>query len=120
MKCLICKSDMALYLSKNFNSNSLSHVEYFICSNCGMVISKTHFDLSDPKWQELNKQYHSGFFETNTNIDDPKWLQRLEDQENAIMRLATFGIIPKDKPWVDWGWGDGKLSNFFQCMGYRF
>ena len=111
MSCLICNGDLLPFFSKTFNSFFLKRVSYVKCSNCGLVVSETHFQMSKAKWQELNQQYHKGFFGTNANVDDPKWVQRLENQKDAIVKLATLKIISKDKPWVDWGAGDGKLSD---------
>jgi Methyltransferase domain len=102
------------YFSKFFTFYSLGEVEYVKCSYCGLVVSKTHFQMPEAKWQELNEKYHCGFFGTNTNMDDQKWIQRLENQRDAIKKLSKLKIISKVEPWVDWGCGDGKLSNLLR------
>lgn len=117
-KCLICNGKMEPYFSKNHNLYSLGLVNYIKCEHCGLVVSKNHFEMPDDKWQELNGQYHSNYLGNDGNPDDPRWMKRLENQTAAIIELAFNDIIPCGRPWVDWGCGDGKLSELLLKKGF--
>lgn len=110
---------MTPYFSKTFKVHSLGRVDYVICEHCGMVVSKSHFEMSAERWQELNYDYHRAFQGSDECPDDPKWVQRLQDQKDVIKELAIHQIIPRVRPWVDWGCGDGKLSNLLGEEGFR-
>ncbi len=88
---------------------------YLKCESCGFVISKTHFELSKDRWENLNKEYHDAYLDSNCNPDDPKWADRLKAQAGVIDDLTKLGLIPADMPWIDFGCGDGKLSDLLQA-----
>lgn len=113
MKCYVCSSETRPFFTKNFEGlYRLKFVEYWKCLNCGFVLSKTHRDMSQGEWEELNEAVHSSFQGTDSAKDDPKWLSRLTKQANVIGRLTELGVIPVDVPWVDYACGDGQLA----CM----
>lgn len=110
MKCMVCSNPMDPYFTKHFNLAILNNVEYVRCVNCGFVLSKTHYELSDKRWQTINEEYHSSYQGKGENIDDPRWIERLQNQAEVIADIDGLGLIPKNFPWVDFGCGDGKLS----------
>lgn len=59
--CFICNNELMLpYFTKDFlGQQGLGTVEYLRCSNCGMVVSKTHLEMSIDEYEELNLRYHS-------------------------------------------------------------
>lgn len=107
--CLVCRGTLAPYLTKDFGGAwDLGNVEYWRCSECGMVVSMTHREMRPARWLELNRRYHTSFFEDSAG-DDPRRLVRLECQAATIAQLAEAGVLPRTRPWVDHGCGDGRL-----------
>jgi hypothetical protein len=58
MQCVVCNCEMVYYFTKTFNMYHLGDVEYWKCTHCGFVISKTHFEMSEESWGQLNVTYH--------------------------------------------------------------
>ena len=65
MNCLCCDSEMTYYFSKSYSTSfvrelmrEIDLVEYFRCSKCGFVGSKTHQELARSDWEQLNIDYH--------------------------------------------------------------
>ncbi len=113
--CMICGSETVYYFSKNFSGvYSLEEVDYWQCSQCKFVYSKTHFDMSSESWVGLNLAYHSHYQGSETNADDPNWKARQERQRDAICFLHTAGHLPSKRPWLDWGAGDGGLTRLLK------
>lgn len=117
--CLMCSNElMTPYFSKDFlGQQGLGIVEYVRCRNCGMVVSKTHREMSIEEYEDLNWRYHASFLGTQENRDDPRWKLRLNAQAATITKLATANVLPRELPWVDYGCGDGKLANFLTDCG---
>lgn len=108
---MICENETAYYFSKDFaGAYSLRGVEYWQCPHCKFVYSKTHFDMTDECWVELNRAYHAHYQGGDTNDDDPNWKARQERQREAICFLFTAGHLPTKRRWLDWGAGDGSLT----------
>ena len=66
-------------------------------------------------WETLNLDYHTTYQGRNHNEDDPRWLERLNSQARVINDLANLGLLKDDLPWLDWGCGDGKLSDLLEA-----
>lgn len=114
MNCPICKSRTNFYFSKVFDNYNLGTVDYWRCTQCGFVISKTHVELSPQAWERLNVTYHATYQNLETNPDDPKWISRLEAQADMLKCAAQIGLIEKGSRWLDYACGDGKLSELLQ------
>lgn len=112
MRCMVCRSGLEPYFEKNFRGfHGLEIVRYERCPDCGFVGSRTHAEMSEDAWERLNRSCHSTYQGTKENPpEDPRWLTRLRAQAEAIRGLARVGIVPADLPWVDYGCGDGTLS----------
>lgn len=108
MKCMICSGPMRFYFEKQFNSDGLGVVEYHRCQSCGFVNSKTHLELSEADWVQLNTSWHEA---NNLRTDNP-WnrSQRHFNQALMIYLLSRNGMIP-DGNWVDYASGEGGLSS---------
>lgn len=104
---MICNSGMAFSFYKEFNCLDLEKIDYYTCTNCGFTLSKQHLEMSKEQWAELNSKYHS-YHKTNKTTDDINWIPRLTSQSKMLTEL--YNIIPHNKPWIDYGCGDGKLS----------
>ncbi|MDA3898564.1 MAG: class I SAM-dependent methyltransferase [Desulfobacteraceae bacterium] len=111
MRCMICRNPMEFYFSKRFDFIHLTNVDYVKCVNCGFVLSKTHYELSDESWGAVNKKYHQSYQGTNHLADDPMWLERLDKQVEVIADTVKIGLISQTNPHLDFGCGDGKLSD---------
>lgn len=115
MKCIICNSDSSYYFSKTYSENpfdefmrEIGKVDYYKCKNCGFVLSKTHSELDENKWNSLNHLFHH-YIE---NPDNEKKGKQPPYAEQAMMLclLGTNGIISTDSM-VDYAAGYGSLSN---------
>jgi hypothetical protein len=107
MKCTICSQNSKFSFSKIFNKLGLDKIDYYTCENCGYTVSKTHLEMSNEIWSELNSKYHS-YHGTDQTDDDKNWVTRLCHQSEIITELKD--IIPHKNSWIDYGCGDGKLS----------
>ena len=111
MKCLACNRSMKYLFRKSFPLLGLINVEYCKCPNCGFVASKTLAEMADHQWARLNGKFHATYQGTETDTNDPKWTVRLRRQANVIADLTSLGLMPRNRPWLDYGCGDGKLSS---------
>ena len=112
MQCPICDGPLAPFIKKDFRGEfGLNVVDYRRCKACGLAISKTHFDMSDQAWEELNHACHSSVFGGDHNPMDPRWVERLSAQRDNLVHLAKEGLLPRRRPWIDYGSGEGKLAN---------
>ena len=114
MKCMICNSDSKYYFSKTYVESpfdefmrDIGKVNYYQCKNCGFVLSKTHSELDEKKWNNLNSQFHH-YLE---NIDNETEINQPPYAEQAIMIsiLGKNGIINTDSI-IDYAAGYGSLS----------
>lgn len=117
MNCVICGGAMAYYFSKTFDSFGLTKVDYWRCDACGFAISKTHADMSPAEWAALNEAYHSAYLGSETNADDPHWIERLQSQSRLLDDAAGLGLLNGQGRWLDYACGDGKLSELLQDSG---
>lgn len=121
MNCIICKSRMEFYFSKKFNIYNLTDVDYWKCTNCGFVSSRTHFDMKDNEWAKLNACFHE---DNNNRADNPyNRNQRYFNQALMLYLLSRHGLLPSGV-WLDWGSGLGnlsdRLSSLFDIKMYNF
>lgn len=110
-KCIICNNKSKYVFSKNFNLKTLKKADYFKCTSCGFMISKTHEDMDEDTWKKLNTEFHLEFLGKLDSKIDPKWISRLNAQKELIKNLIKTEVVNKYDNWVDFGCGDGKLSN---------
>ncbi len=110
MNCVICNSPTKPFLSKNFIQFDLGKIDYVKCVNCGFVISKTHYEMTDAEWENLNQKWVSLYQGSDFNPEDPRWMERLNNQANIIGDIAELGLLPAGD-WLDYGAGDGKLAD---------
>jgi len=107
MKCIICGSSMAYFFSKRFNLYGLGDVDYWRCEACGFTASRTHFEMSDQEWEELNIEFHN---DSNQREDNPyNRNQRYFHQAQMLHLMKRHQILNPDS-WLDWGCGEGKVS----------
>lgn len=111
MKCLVCNSEMSYYFTKTFHTYKLGNVEFWKCVHCGFVSSKTHFEMSEEEWGQLNVAYHESYQRKGHNADDPRWVDRLYSQAQVIDDVARIGLINEGGQWLDYACGDGQLSS---------
>lgn len=110
-ECIVCSSNMKYAFSKDFGSVAGLHVvDYWVCISCGFMQSKTHAEMADGEWEELNREYHKAYQGTDQNVDDPRWLQRLACQASVIDDICQIGLLPNSGSWLDYACGDGRLS----------
>ena len=86
----------------------IGKVDYYKCRCCGFVLSKTHSELDESQWDNLNRQFHH-YME---NPDNEKKVNQPPYAEQAMM-LSLLGrndiICIEDM--LDYAAGYGTLSN---------
>ena len=98
---------MGFYFTKTFNAYNLTDVEYYKCSNCGFCASKTHFDMTNEQWAELNQAFHSV---SHCREDNPyNRNQRYFNQALMLFIMSRHDLIERDA-WLDWGCGIGSVA----------
>jgi Methyltransferase domain len=118
MLCFVCDAAMRPHLVKDFGgAYGFERAYYERCPTCGLVVSRTHFELEDAAWARLNDGYHTEYLGTDVNHDDPRWLDRLGHQADVLPRLFRTGLTPSGRPWLDYGAGDGKLADTVGKVG---
>lgn len=120
MRCIVCDSPTEPFFTKKFSILHLESVEYVRCSHCGCVLAKTIIELSQEQWEAVNHCVHGAYQGSDANLVDPRWLQRLQRQAEAIAALYDEGIIAKDAAALDYGGGDGKLVAMLAGKGIHF
>lgn len=101
---------MRPFMEKSFALKHLDACRYVRCESCGLVVAETLYDMPHAQWQQLNRECHAAYQHTDALAVDPNWLPRLHAQAELLTSLKNFGVI--DSPAVDFGAGDGKLSDF--------
>jgi predicted nucleic acid-binding Zn-ribbon protein len=115
MKCLICDAKSTYFFSKQYSEypfnefmREIGDVEYYKCTRCGFVLSKTHSELSEVKWSCLNENFHH-FHEkesAESEINQPPYAE----QALMISLLGKSHIIDSTTM-LDYAAGYGTLSN---------
>ena len=108
--CIICGTPTVPFMRKHFTQFNLGDIDYDQCPACGFVLSRTHYTMSDDAWETLNHQWVSQYQGTDENPEDPRWMERCENQSAIIGDAASQGLLPAGR-WLDYGAGDGKLCN---------
>ncbi len=112
MKCFVCGGEMNPFMKKFFGMKNLESCEYVRCENCGLVVAKTLYEMPQKNWEALNYECHATYQNTNELAVDPNWLPRLKAQAKVIAELINRGVLDKNANALDYGAGDGKLSDF--------
>ena len=115
--CIICGCETHYFFSKEYKGHPYSDfidkldVDYYKCENCGFVISKTHQDMSEEQWSDLNKKWHH-YFEQNTKnqiSNQPPYA----DQALALKILEENGVFTFGGT-LDYAAGYGTLYKFIK------
>jgi hypothetical protein len=117
INCLICDAKASYFFSKEYASYPGSPfldgypVNYYKCSRCGFVLSKTHADMSADKWNQLNSSWHHHFessFEDRTNNQPP-----YAEQAFALMLLNENKLIELSST-LDYAAGYGSMAKILK------
>ena len=98
-----------LFQEKNRGGHETS--AYVRCAECGLVVNQTVYEMTKEEWRKVNDR-HKNYQGGNDNPSDPKWIARLRTQARVICGLFRYGVIKRTDKAVDYGCGDGKLSDF--------
>jgi cyclopropane fatty-acyl-phospholipid synthase-like methyltransferase len=115
MRCEICSGEAVHDFSKTFDAFGLGRADYWRCGDCGFVLSRTHAELSLEAFARMNDLCHSTYQGQDENQLDPRWKTRLAAQALALADLARAGLIPAAGRWLDFGCGDGSLSDLVKA-----
>jgi hypothetical protein len=89
---------MYYFFTKTFNEVHLHKVEYHKCKECGFVTSKTHRELDEDKWKEINNHFHNLHSDGSSQYNSSK---RWFNQALMLYLLSKHNIIP-NKDWLDY------------------
>ena len=120
MNCFVCGGEMRPFMEKSFGMKNLDVCEYVRCEDCGLVIAKTLYDMPKKTWEALNHECHAAYQNTDSLDVDPRWLERLREQAEVLNELMNIGVLDKSARAVDYGAGDGKLSDMCKPWLMKF
>ena len=96
MRCEICGGATSYYFSKTFNAFNLGEVDYWRCDTCGFVFSRTHLEMSQEAWTELNLLCHETYQGGDENVlawfagySDRATFDAAQQARDEISRVAT-------------------------------
>jgi hypothetical protein len=109
---MICQSKMAYFFSKTFDQFELGQVDYWKCPECGFAASRTHLEMSDARWAQLNNDFHS---QTHYTEDNPyNRNQRYFNQALMLSLMRKQGLLAATDTWLDWGCGVGAVARLLR------
>lgn len=117
MKCFVCGGEMQPYFTKKIAVKYLRDLdtfEYVRCEHCGLVVSKTLYEMSHEDWSEFNYNSHKDlYFNGVLKFEeiDPKYSTRHDAQANMFVELVQNGVFKYDWRTIDYGACDGALAN---------
>lgn len=115
MKCFICNGEMKPYFSKKMGLSKRGMHEYMRCEKCGIVIDRTAYEQDIDQIKEDIIIAHTSYQKSDINPDtDLNWIERLNRQAKLLVQFYSEGIFQTNIRVVDYGCGDGKLSEYFQ------
>lgn len=115
MRCFMCDAEMEKYFDKELMFGGGQRHEYIRCLKCGLVIDKTSYETDIALLVDDIKYGHAICQGKDENPPfDPRWIERLEFQAETLAWMFCQDIFPEDAKAVDYGCGDGKLSDMFQ------
>jgi len=118
MECLICGSNSYYYFSKLYSEipfkefmSKIGRINYYKCSNCGFVLSKTHSELDKNIWSKLNFMFHH--YTESKHCEKKGNPPPYAEQAMMLYFLGKNGIIKLDSI-LDYAAGYGTLSNILR------
>jgi hypothetical protein len=106
---------MNFFFSKRFDAFGLEMADYWQCTECGFVISKTHAELTAAEWERVNYLCHGSYQGSEADPGDPRWQARLRSQARVIKDLQQLGLLDEKGHLLDYVCGDGKLSDLVKA-----
>lgn len=119
-KCLICNHGTDYFFSKDYPTYPGSpfaetlRVDFWKCGDCGFTVSKTHQEMTEAQWSQLNSSWHH-IHENNVSTrttNQPPYI----DQALALKILAENNVIDLGNS-LDYAAGYGTFS---RCMNKYF
>lgn len=114
MKCIICNSYSKYYFSKIYLEDpfdkfmqDIGKVDYYKCERCGFVLSKTHSELDEKKWNKLNRLFHQ-YIENKEN--EKKGNQPPYAEQAMMLSFLGRNTIINTDSIIDYAAGYGTLS----------
>jgi hypothetical protein len=115
---MICNSETKYYFSKTYLEHpfdkfmrDVGPVDYYKCTSCGFVFSKTHLDLAPDRWAALNSQCHH-YFEDQKN--EKKGNQPPYAEQSMMLMLLGSNQIVDIEDMIDYAAGYGTLSRMLE------
>ena len=110
--CPVCTAPAVFHFEKEYDPVfELGKVLHVCCTGCGFTWSPTLYALSEADFARVNDLFHTRYGEGDDPSFDPDLVRRPK-WATAIYSLFRAGVIPGDKPWLDFGCGAGALVSF--------
>lgn len=119
-RCIICETKTSYFFSKDYPTYPGSPfedtltVDFWKCPHCGFVVSKTHQEMTQDQWSQLNSSRHHNFEnnrESRTTNQPP-----YADQALVLAILKENDILDLDDG-LDYAAGYGTFS---KCLKKYF
>ena len=114
--CFVCNEKMKPYFTKMRGGTEETYEK---CTGCGLVINKTMYMLTADEYEKVNVNFHKKYQGHMENELDPNWVYRLKTQSQVLAGLFSYGVLNLDSRTIDYGCGDGKLSQYVDDAFYR-
>lgn len=119
-RCMICRHETEYFFSKDYPTYAGSPfpetltVDFWKCDDCGFTVSRTHQEMSDAQWSQLNSSWHHSFENdpASRTTNQPPYI----DQALALKLLAGNHVLELDDT-LDYAAGYGTFS---RCMRKYF
>ena len=111
MQCMICRGEMRYFFSKTFDALGLGQVDYWKCTACGFAASRTHLEMSDAQWSQLNHDFHA---QTHYTEDNPYNRNQRYFNQALMLSLMRRQRLLREGEWLDWGCGVGAVAKLLR------
>lgn len=114
MNCFVCGSEMGDYLKKTIKPETFER-NYVRCESCGLVLCQTVYEMASDEWQALNSTAHRYLRDGEIiNQSITRRLLRVQNHAKLLAGVFASNVWEPDARIVDYGCGDGKLSEYIQ------
>lgn len=100
-----------IILLKNSLGGGREHT-FVKCRSCGLTVNKTVYEMTEAEWEGEVNSSHREYQGTDDAPGDPNWIPRLKTQARMFAQLFEIGFLSADDNCIDFGCGDGKLSDY--------
>jgi hypothetical protein len=110
-ECIICFEAAHYFLTKTYQETDVFQinltVDYYKCSHCGFVFSKTHQEMTKQEWNYLNSTFHH---HCENNINALSTNQPPYAEQAFVLQILNRSKLIKINNALDYAAGYGTLA----------